>query len=307
MGFLRSLGYVLFTGFIVGYFSEWMFWTGRPVEQGVLIEWIPTWLLYSFITFLFLAVVDYFRVRTIWAVFLAGAIYGWLLEGIIVQTTYDDFPLNISFTALAWHAIISVWIGWYLLPRLMRTGKNLAWVCIGLGIGFGIWSIGWWAETAIAPIESVALYNFGFGFGLMIAYVGQNRLKLNINRKVVYAGIILLAIYYALVTIPTQPLALIVMPILLGITLITLRKNRRDEPENVDLVSVPIPVKKALMVLWIPLMASLIYAGAVIGGVSVPSLQIVYVVLMPAGFLCFFASLYRIWTRRKPPAFDAAK
>ncbi len=295
MTFIRTTAYVLLTGYILCFFSEWMFWSGRPPAPDWILSSIPTWLLYSFITFLFLAVVDYFRVRTIWAVFLAGAIYGWLLEGVIVQTTYDDFPLNISFTALAWHSLISVIFGWCVLPRAMRSRKWIVRWCIGFGLCLGIWSIGWWSETPPAPIENVFVYNFVFGIGLMAAYVWRDTFTFRVNRFVIYGAIILLVAYFALVTVPTQPLALVVLPLLLAISLITLRKNRQREMENIIAETKDITLRHTLPLLWIPLIASVIYGAAFVAGIALPGLQIAYVILMPAGFIVFAISVYKVW------------
>src|SRR5690348_807196 len=95
--------YVLATGYILAFYSEWSFWAGRPAQEFFWLEAIPTWLVYSCFAYFFLAAVSYFRVKSIWAFFLAGAIYGWLGEGVYVQTMYDTFPMNISWTGLAWH------------------------------------------------------------------------------------------------------------------------------------------------------------------------------------------------------------
>lgn len=307
MNFIRTTAYVLLTGFILAFYSEWMFWSGRPLEPDALFSWLPTWLLYSFITFLFLATAQYFRVRNVWAIFLAGGLYGWLLEGVIVQTTYDSFPLNISFTALAWHAIISGLVGWYWLPRWMQSNSKKATIaCLLIGLCLGVWSVGWWAETPVAPLESVFLYNFGFALGLMAAYVGQSRLSFRPNRYAVYVAMGLLAVYFVFVTVPTQPLALVVMPILLIVTLVTLRRNRRHEPETEMRMPEPLRMRQTLPILLIPLVGSGIYALAAVTGLSLPGLQIAYFILMPTGFLLFFVSVYRVWKRRGVEGFQRA-
>ena len=98
---------VLATGYILFYYSELVFWArAKPTDS--LPNWISTWLAYSLLAFVFLAIVARFRVHTIWALFLAGAVFGWMTEGIVVQTTYEDLPLSLSFTGLAWHALISI-------------------------------------------------------------------------------------------------------------------------------------------------------------------------------------------------------
>ncbi len=301
MSVIRTTAYVLLTGYILSFFSEWMFWSGRPTDPDFIIGLVPTWLTYSFITFLFLAAVDYFRVRTLWAAFLAGALYGWLLEGIIVQTTYADFPLNLSWTALAWHASISVVFGGYVLPRALRNGRRIALWCVVFGLCLGVWSTGWWSETTPAAIESVVLYNCGFGIGLVAAYVWRDKLTFKVNRSAIYSGIALLGLYYVAVTLPTQPLSLVLLPPLLIVTLLTLRRNRRQEAEHPLEVIRPITIRRAATLLFIPLTASAVYAAAFMMGMTLPGLQIAYLMLTPIGFIAFAVSVYQVWRGRNIP------
>lgn len=74
--------------------------------------------------------------------FLVGAFFGWLVEGVFAMTLFGAegilFPFTISWTGLAWHAIISVVLGWYVLQQaLTHSFKRTAWVSGMLGI-FGV-------------------------------------------------------------------------------------------------------------------------------------------------------------------------
>ena len=112
---------VLACGYILMFYSEHLFWA-HVRASDTLFDYLETWLLYSFLAFAFLNLIDHFRVQNIWALFLCGAVFGWLVEGVIVQTTYESLPLSISFTGLAWHALISVWVGWYAVRKAIQTG-----------------------------------------------------------------------------------------------------------------------------------------------------------------------------------------
>src|SRR4051812_31155712 len=105
---LKRLLSVLACGYILMFYSEHVFWAHIRPEDS-LLGYVATWLLYSLLAFVFLAIIGHFHVRSVWAVFLAGALFGWLTEGVIIQTTYESLPLSISFTALSWHALLSVW------------------------------------------------------------------------------------------------------------------------------------------------------------------------------------------------------
>lgn len=105
----KRVAVALCSGYIILYYGEFMFWA-TPDREGLNVAGIiAVWLLYSMMAYPLLCVVSYFKVRDPWAIFLAGALYGWFEEGIVVQTMYgtpdSPFPMSISFTGLAWHAL----------------------------------------------------------------------------------------------------------------------------------------------------------------------------------------------------------
>ncbi|HIH97249.1 MAG TPA: hypothetical protein HA348_07245 [Thermoplasmata archaeon] len=50
--------------------------------------------------YIFLLVVEKFQVKNIWSLFLAGSLYGWAVEGVIVPVMYEALPWSISWTSL---------------------------------------------------------------------------------------------------------------------------------------------------------------------------------------------------------------
>ncbi|MEO8611794.1 MAG: hypothetical protein ABI690_28100 [Chloroflexota bacterium] len=298
MSLRARIAYTLLTTYILTFYSEWVFWSGRPPAPDFFLEAIPTWLFYAVATFLFLTAASYFRVQNIWAVFLVGAVYGWLVEGVLAQTLYNDFPINISFTGLAWHALFSVVFGWWYLPRRLRMGRAII-PCLVFGLGLGLWSIGWWTEPdiVVAAPESVFLYNFTFGLLLIPAYVLWDRFdftRFRPSRFEIIGVLIVVVLYFFFVAVPTQPLALIVLPPLLALVLWTLRawRNRQNTAE-ISIKTDTITFKKALPLLLIPLTASLIYTGVLEIGVSFPGLQVLYAITTPLGFLLLGISIYK--------------
>jgi hypothetical protein len=297
MSFPSRIAYTLLTAYILTFYSEWMFWSGRPPAENFVLEALPSWLMYAFATFLFLTAASYFRVQNLSAVFLAGAVYGWLVEGVLVQTMYDDFPLNISFTGLAWHALFSVVFGWWWLPRRLRAGRAII-PCLLFGLGLGLWSIGWWTEpdVAVAAPESIFLYNFSFGVLLVPAYVLWDRFNLidfRPSRIEIVGVLILTALYFAFVSVPTQPLALFVLPPLLALVLWALWKNKGRDSKFQHTAGT-ITFIRALPLLLIPLTASLVYTAAFITGLTLPTLQVLYWITMPLGFILLGMSLFKL-------------
>ncbi|HLY29526.1 MAG TPA: hypothetical protein VKQ36_00735, partial [Ktedonobacterales bacterium] len=119
---LNRCALALLTGYIFYYFSEASF-AARPIDSTSTFDIVITIFAYSCTAYVFLALISAFHVRSLSALFLAGAIYGWLTEGVVSQTLYLDFPLNISITGLSWHALITVLLGWYYIPMLLRRQR----------------------------------------------------------------------------------------------------------------------------------------------------------------------------------------
>ncbi len=295
---MRQLIYVLLTGILFTYFSEWMFWAGQVPNPDPL-EYLLTAALYSFAAFIFLIGVRYFRVTGFWAVFLAGALYGWLVEGIIVQTTYAELPLSISHTALSWHALLTIVFGWHYLRRWLRQGWRPALLgSIAFGFLLGVWSIGWWVEVTPGAIGAVIARNFLLTIPLVIAFYGLDRIgdiTFQPRRWSIALGFALLAAYYGFVTFPTAPISIVLLPLLSVPVLLTLGRHRQQIPD-VNPQTHAAPPVRYLAVLLIPTVSSLIYALG--RDVHFETLMMVYVLTVPTGFALLLISLYRLW--RKP-------
>jgi hypothetical protein len=124
----KNLLSALATGYILFVFSERIFWAVWW-PGSTIAELAITWLAYSAVAYLFLSVMQWSRADDLWSVFLAGAIYGWLVEGGLADTLYGTqpsapFPTSISITGLSWHALISVLVGWWATGRALANGST---------------------------------------------------------------------------------------------------------------------------------------------------------------------------------------
>jgi hypothetical protein len=275
---------------------------------------IAAWLLYSIMAYPFLCVVSYFKVRGPWAMFLAGAFYGWFEEGIVVQTTYGSpdtpFPMSISFTGLAWHALIDVWIGWYLVRRVLTRNRHLTTTALACGIGlfYGLWAIFWWNEPPPAMKvlldtgrKDVLFIHFGcFAFGttalLVLAHWLYQRVRLTAfkpSRIELWVFGVLVLLYYAFITVPAAPRALWVLPPLMGVTFWALFKNRRAETRPDAIVAFPERIKPLnyLLLFVIPLVASAIYFFALANDLRLPTNLVFYYLTTPLGALLWLISV----------------
>ena len=131
IAFLKRILLALLVGCVFVYFSELLFWA-RPLEGTTFPGVLSAILVYFLAAWLFLAVVTTFRVRSLAALFFRLAIFGWLIEGVFVQTLYGELPISVSLTGLSWHALITVLFGGILLQWLLRFASM--WRALGIAI-----------------------------------------------------------------------------------------------------------------------------------------------------------------------------
>ena len=157
----RSAAVILANGYVLFFVSERVFWSfWRPSDT--LNEFLVTWLAYCLLGWVFLDLLRRFKVASFPSLFLCGAVFGWLGEGVVVDTLYGDltnpFPLSISWTGLAWHALLSVGVGWYLIGKALTQNKptRTAWLSLAVGVGWGLWAVWWEAEMGMETNTAVS-------------------------------------------------------------------------------------------------------------------------------------------------------
>jgi hypothetical protein len=301
---LKQITGILATGYILMFYSELMFWA-RVRPDDSLLNWLSTWLAYSLLAYVFLTLVARFRVANAWALFLAGAAFGWLAEGLIVQTAYEDLPLSISFTGLAWHALISVWAGWGAVRWALAKGlRATIGVAALAGCGYGLWAISWWLEPdgGVARPLDFASFAFVGSLLLMLAYWLAERCLsegLTPSRKGEIVVGLLFSLYFIFVTLPAAPLAALILPGLLLLLYLSLRRSQIGATG--EALYLPSPPIHYLGLLALPLAASLFYAAAFALGLRWHSNWVVYLVTTPAGFILLAVSLVKVWRTKAWP------
>ncbi len=302
MRVLKNITLVLSTGYIFVYFSEHMFWA-RTRPEDSFWGWVAVWVAYSLAAFIFLHIVTHFKVTNRWALFLAGAAFGWITEGIIVQTTYESLPLSISWTGLAWHALITIWIGWYALRQRLTPLASFGTLKLAalIGVGYGLWAIFWWLEPdgGVATLSEFSAFVLATSVLVTIAYwlaTWSAAEPFTPNRwvtRIIYGFFLL---YYLFIAIPAVPVAAIVLPILLGLVYFGLRKNKQKEQSDSSIINisgVAHPLNY-LSLLALPATAILVYAVALSFNLQWQTNWLVYLITTPLGFILFFISLYKI-------------
>jgi hypothetical protein len=296
----------LATGYILMYFSELVFWArfdpgGKNALENIAIT-LVMWLLYSVEGFIFLALIDRYQIRSVWALYLAGAFYGWTLEGVIAPTMYWPPVLYIAWTGLAWHALIDVMVGWYALRQALveHSTKRIILIAGGIGLFWSFWSIFWWIELdEVTPPGEFALYAWITTLGLIAAYVVLNRTQpaeFRPNKVETYTIGLILTVWF-LVDVTMIPYAPLILLPLLALIIWVLRKNRRIETEESLLVTLRGPVTPLhyILVLMIPLLASVTYLGYTLIDARLPTNFMVLLVTVFLGVGFFVQSIRQIY------------
>lgn len=301
MRILKNTLLVLATGYIFVYFSEHLFWARiRPDDS--LQNWISAWIAYSLAAFIFLTLVSKFRIAERWPLFLAASAFGWLTEGLIVQTTYESLPLSISFTGLAWHALISVWMGWYAVRKALTAPPSLRTLVLfaAIGAGYALWGICWWLEPdgGVATLGEFSAFTLTISALVMVAYTLANwsaSEPFAPNRWVTGIIAAVFVLYFAFVTVPAAPIALLILPLLLGLVYFGLHRNHQVETREPLTTSLHgrIHPLNYLAFSALPLTAIIVYATAEALHLQWQTNWILYLITTPLGFILFGIALVK--------------
>ncbi len=320
--FFKRMLVGLTTGYIIVYYGELVFWA-TPDREGMTVNGIiASWLAYSVMAYVFLCVVSVFKVRNVWAVFLAGAFYGWFEEGVVVQTMYGTsdgpFPMSISFTGLAWHALIGVFVGWYLVRKTLAEGGFLKTIGLASAIGlfYGFWGIWWWNEppeamkamldtgrkdVLLIRFATFALWTSAF---LILAHWLYNRVMPFVFKpckfELWFLGVVAL-LYYAFITVPAAPRALWVLPPLMAITFWALNKNRlvESQPDVISAFDPKVRPLSYLLLSLIPLVAIGVYLLALTTEARLHTNRVVYYGFGALGAVMWITSVVMLLRRRE--------
>ncbi|MCW5863134.1 MAG: hypothetical protein KIT52_08515 [Anaerolineae bacterium] len=282
---LRSvLGRVAFaalSAIVLLIFSEKLYWyvTGYALVD-LLIGYI-------FPAFVLLWVVDVFRARRLPALFLAGAVFGFVAEGMLTNTLYEGGPLALfsaSYTPLAWHAPLSVVFGWWWLRRelIAGRGRQLALGSAVAGVLWGVWALAWWLPENAAdptllaqgarlgrwPVADFALHAATFTALLAATHwlLGRGGWRPAFRPTWVEGALVAvgLLVFFVTLVLPVYPWALLKLAALVGATLAALAVNRRREPPGSALSDLagPVAARRLLPLAAMPAAAVAVYAIA---------------------------------------------
>jgi len=316
--FLKRIIMAVASGFVLMFFSELYFINEGPAFDvlrigaenplGVIPWLLEITLWYAGCAYIFLSAVGLFRVRSFWALFLAGALFGWAVEGILVWVVYTDLPITISWPSLGWHALIDVWIGWYIIRKILLKNNALYTVLmsVALGLFWGIWATWFWVDSEIPTIPALSFvpYTFGLIILLILAYillekVAGHEFKPSVPEMILLVSWMVWTFYWQ--AWKTYPVSLYVLPLLYAVVLAALWWNKRTESRPDILLTLKGQVKwvQYALLLIIPALASATYALYYTYNIHIPIGMIVVPPLALGGFVILGLSLIMIACRRK--------
>ena len=310
MSFLKKLAIVFASTYVLIFMSEHVFWSKPGNGYGSILQQVNplTWISYYLATYSFLCIVHFFRVRDIWSMFLAGALFGWLIEGVVVSTTYDQLPTSICVTGLSWHSLLSICVMWYLLRRALidKGYVKAAFLSTALGVFWATWGVWWWSnaeESWVAPLDLWIPYTFILSGALMVAYWILSKVAAE-SFKPTRAEIFVLALlnigWFCWQVVPQKPIALAILPPLFLVTYLPLKWNRQVEPAANAIVALQAPISPLnyLMLGLMPATASITYALFVALGRHVRTGPPIFLTQGLVGFAMYATAYIIIFVRK---------
>jgi len=267
----RSVVVVLALGAVSWAWSEVGFWATFRSEDSPL-GWVITWLAYSLVVGLVLRVARRFPTAGLPGLVMLGALYGWLIEGVVASTVYEQLPFSIVWTGVAWHGLLTVVVGWHLLPAALRRGGRRAWLaCAAIGLVWGAWSVGWWGaapdqrEEAVVPgLASYAAFVVLVTAIAALGYYLLHRLPLAPtdlrSRPAAIASVAVLGVWGALMVLPAIPWAPLVLGPLVALAWFSLRRLSSQQPQ-VQEPAYGVPARRLAPLALIPATAIALYAA----------------------------------------------
>lgn len=228
---------IISLGAIFSVISEVWFY---PVSFNV--DFFSVLFAYGLIGYLFLIILDHYQIRSFAGMFIAAGIFGFLIEGIAVSVLYSSIPFSIVWTSLAWHALVTVTIGWYWFRLVLTTQswKNIVLFNSLFGATLGIWGSYAWnsieSDTGeitgwlfISPYEYATQFIIGWILFIIAHGVFGYALKRQRTFSKFEKGsvIFLVTFFYLLLQfIPLFPLSLL-LPALILLSVYAIRREKK--------------------------------------------------------------------------------
>ncbi len=270
---LAAFAYLSSTVLVMASERVYWYWAGLGVESLLSIGGF-----YLLPTLAMLWAVTLTPARRLHQVVLAGAVFAFVVEGVLTSVVYTDGPLPVlAALFVGWHGMLSVVAFWYLAHLWLVTG-NLRRLAVGsalVGAGWGLWAAV--ASLADPPSEfpaatvltpgGFAVYAFGVGATLaaahwLLGFVWPAEWR---PGRRATAGLAFVTVaYLAVNVVPAVPWAPLKLTVLVGATAWLLRRSHRhaDGPTVLAALAGRVRLRDTAVLLALPAVASAVYALA---------------------------------------------
>lgn len=325
MGFVRRVVMAVASGYILMFFSEFYFLNEGPGAEFVE-RWhsdplsIPGWLAgfalyYAGWGWIMLACIGIYRVRSFWSLFIAGALLGWAVEGIVIPVLYEAMPGTLGWPSLGWHAVVDVCLGWYLIRKVLQKNNYLhtTIMSVALGLFWGVWCTWYWVEEAPPgevkcpplPADAYLPYALVLGIFLIVAYIIIDKAGGREFKPTIVEIVTLTAWHiwcFAFGAVAMAPAAIYVLPVLFAGGFLVLWLNRRTEtrPDILSTLNKPVGWGHYALLLLLPVCAIPVYTVLYRLDLHIPMLHIVGVPLVYIGSSLLLLSVIMVAVRRPP-------
>jgi len=268
--------FVYLTSIIVVMGSERVYWYWAGFTASSIFEMAAFYMVPVAVALWALALVPARRFRQ---VVLGGAIFAFVVEGVLTPIIYADGPLPfLASMFVGWHGMLAFVGMWYLTRRwlLARRTKLLAGVSAGFGSLWGVWAfiaafgdneLPEGAGAVLTPTQ-FAVYAFGVGVVFAIAhwligFVWPSRWKP--SRASTWIVVPAAAAYFAVAVLIAVPWAPVKLGILLAGTYWLMRRGTgqtsQHDPTVLDGLAGRVPLTSTWPVLLAPASAAITYAA----------------------------------------------
>jgi len=291
---------VIGTALVLQFFSEFYFLNEGPASSAAkggaalpeLVE-LSAW--YGLFAYVFLIVIDRFEVRTLAGLLLAGSIFGWATEALVVAIVYEAPPVSFIWPSVSWHALVDVVVGWFALRLAMR---RLAWPWLallfaGLGVVWAFWASWTWDSVDETPTVftakefwTIALVSgAGWVIGTVLADAGARRPFRPQRWEVAAIGLISLGLF-GITGWPYLPWPA-ALALLVALSLAALAWARRGQTGRPDLLAplaTPPRLAAYLAMPILPVSAGLTYPFVLARGLALPADEVIALLFVAGAF-----------------------
>lgn len=241
-----------------------------------------------------------FKIRNIWGLILAGSLFGWWTEGILIPVYYEALPYSIIWPSIGWHVIVDVLLGWYLVRKVLHMNKPLYTILLSssLGIFWGIWATWFWEEglSPIAP-EDFVIYSFFTVILLIVAYWSID--SFNPEKMVISKLEIILFTVLSIFCLITLSASLGILPILyfvpmVSITCIVMWIGSGKRNSLFDGFEGKTKKWQYPILLLIPLTSSIVYTNIYKSQIDLTITELIPPILLITGTVLYLTAMVKV-------------